>query len=163
MIPRWSLRVALALLFGLCSACSSFDRRWKTAATSATAERWDGRWTSGKHVKGDGSPEGGRLRAVTEPGPKMGLTAHFHANWLVFSSDYSTAFEPKAAGPRRGAGREFSGTQELPKIFGGVYHYDALLLGDQFTTHYSSSYDHGTFTLHRVDPRKDCTSRHAGH
>lgn len=160
---RCSVRLIVVLLAVSLSACSSFDTRWKDAAASRTAERWDGRWTSGKHLKGDGQPEGGRLRAVTEPGDKGSLTAHFHANWLIFATDYTMAFQPKAAGPRGNKGREFSGTQELPKIFGGTYRYEATLRGDHLTAHYDSSYDHGTFDLHRVGPAKDFTPGHAGH
>jgi len=47
--------------------------------------------------------------------------------------------------------REFSWTQDLPKLFGGTYHYETTLAGALLTTHYKSSYDYGTFSLHRVD------------
>ena len=95
MSLRFCLRlIALSLAVSL-TACSSFDRHWKEAATSRTAERWDGRWTSGKHVTGSGSPAGGRLRAVTEKGADGKMTAHILANWLAFSSDYTVTFQPK--------------------------------------------------------------------
>jgi hypothetical protein len=150
MMHRWNLPLFLMLLMGLCTSCSSFHSRWKAAATSATEQRWEGKWTSEKHHAPMGGPEEGRLRAVTEPAPKGGLTAHFHAHWLIFASDYSTTFQPKP-GPRRNGVREFSGTQDLPKLFGGTYHYETTWAGDQLTTHYKSSYDYGTFSLHRVN------------
>jgi hypothetical protein len=157
------LSMALLLLFGLCGGCSSFDSRWKAAATSATAERWEGHWTSEKHKTSSGSPMGGRLRAVTEPGSQRALTAHFHANWLVFASDYSMTLNPKPGESRGSRVRNFSGTHELPKTFGGIYHYDARLVGDELDARYTSSYDHGTFALERVCLAKDCIPGHARH
>ena len=145
------IRCALVLMLGLCSACSSFDRQWKHAAAGGGgATRWDGRWTSEKHRKSDGSPEGGRLRCVLEPIEAQKLAAHFHANYLVFSANYSVTLEPVLSGPRRNKSREFRGTQQLPAAFGGTYHYEASMAGDHFTCRYTSSYDHGTFTLQRV-------------
>src|SRR6187402_3569164 len=66
MSLRLCLRLIVLSLAVSLTACSSFDRQWKEAATSRTAERWDGRWTSAKHITGSGAPAGGRLRAVTE-------------------------------------------------------------------------------------------------
>jgi hypothetical protein len=154
---RWLL---LLLLAGLGTACSGFDARWKAAGTAAGSERWDGRWTSGKHITASGSAAGGRLRAVIEPGPQQALNAHLRANWLLFTSDYSMVFTPKPGQSRRSPGREFSGVHQLPKLFGGAYRYDARLAGDRLTARYTSSYDHGTFVLRRVVPEKDYASPH---
>lgn len=162
MIPRPWLPALLLVLCGLCSACSSFDARWKAAANGG-GERWDGRWTSAKHVTAGGSPEGGRLRAVTETGPNKTLIAHFHANWKIFATNYSVTLDPKKAGNRGAVAREFSGTQELPKMFGGTYHYEARLDGDRFDALYHSSYDHGTFALQKVQNAKDYDPAHARH
>lgn len=152
MTPRFGYRLGLLLLCGVFSACSSFDTRWKSAATSATAQRWDGRWTSEHHRTSSGSPEGGRLRAVLEPAAGGELTAYFRANWLLFTSDYRMTLKPKPAGPRRTNVREFSGAHELPKVFGGTYRYEARLVDDRLTARYTSTYDHGTFALQRVPP-----------
>src|SRR5436190_9532916 len=160
---RCGVRLIVVLLAVLLSACSSFDTRWKAAATSRTAERWDGRWTSGKHLKGSGQPEGGRLRAVTESSANGSMTAHFLANWIVFSSGYTMTFQPRDAGSRGSKGCEFRGTHDLPKIFGGTYRYEATLLGDHLTARYHSSYDDGTFDLHRVGPAKVFVSGRARH
>lgn len=149
MSLRLCLRlIALSLAVSL-TACSSFDRSWKEAATNPAKERWDGRWTSRKHITGSGAPAGGRLRAVTETAADGKMTAHILANWLAFSTDYTVAFQPKGksqAGPRR----EYSGTHELSKIFGGTYQYDLTREGDHMTARYDSSYDKGKFDLHRV-------------
>src|SRR5262249_27934692 len=112
--------------------------------------RWEGQWTSDKHHKSDGSKEGGRLRCVLEPVPGDKLVAHFHANWKIFASNYSTTLEPVPGVPRNCKSLEYRGTQALPKLFGGVYHYDATIAGDSFVAKYTSSYDHGLFTLRRV-------------
>lgn len=157
MNPGILRRLLLLLVPILCTACSSFDSRWKAAESNKVATRWDGKWTSEKHVTPGGGPAGGRLRAVLEPAAEGCLTAHFHANWLIFSDDYTMTLKPKphSSGPRRQGTREFSGEHELPKSFGGVYRYTAKLAGDQFTARYTSSYDHGTFSLRRLPARKD--------
>ena len=143
-------RLVVLLLLTLFSGCSSFDSRWKAAAKSTTQERWEGRWTSEKHVTSSGSPMGGRLRAVTEPAPNGGLVTQFRANWLVFASNYEVTLSPKGAGSGRERVREYSGTHELPKMFGGTYRYDARMEGKRLNARYTSSYDHGTFNLERV-------------
>lgn len=149
MSLRLCLRLIVLSLAVPLTACSSFDRHWKQAATSRTAERWDGRWTSAKHITGSGAPAGGRLRAVTETAGDGKMTAHILANWLAFSSDYTVTFQPKS-GARGGKRQEYRGTHELPKIFGGTYKYEAVREGDHMTARYDSSYDHGKFDLHRV-------------
>jgi hypothetical protein len=149
---RFPLRGAVMLLILSCfTACSSFDQHWNRAAKGAGgATCWDGKWISEKHHKSDGSPEDGRLRCVLEPAAGQALTARFHANWLIFSSNFTTTLKPVPSGPRRETSRHFSGTQHLPSIFGGDYQYDARIAGDHFVALYTSSYDHGTFKLRRA-------------
>ena len=84
---------------------------------------------------------------MIEPAGDAQILAHFHANWQAFSADYDVTFQPK--NQRGGAVREFSGTHELPKIFGGTYRYDARIAGDHFAARYDSSYDAGTFAMTR--------------
>ncbi len=156
-------RLVLAVLIGLCSACTSFEGRWKNAADSRTATRWEGRWLSEKHVTAGGRPAQGRLRAVLEPAAEQKITAHFRANWMVFASSYTMTLEPAPAGPRRTNVREFRGEHDLAKVFGGTYRYTARLADDHLTARYTSRYDDGTFELQRVPARKDSPSMHAGH
>src|ERR1700761_931273 len=133
---RISPRFVLGLLLGFFTACSSFDQQWKQAAQGAGgATRWDGQWTSARHRKGDGSPEGNRLRCVLVPEGQK-LAAHFHANWLIFAGNFDLMLEPVPGG-KKGA-RLYRGTHDLPAAVGGTYHYDASLTGDQFIAHYSS-------------------------
>ena len=155
-------RLLLVLLCTMLAACSSFDAEWRSAQNSTTPHsptRWDGRWTSEKHRTHSGGPEGGRLRCVlTEvatncfpakrpavPAPE--LRASFHANWQLFSSDYTMTLTPIPGSPP-----DFRGTHKLPAMFGGTYRYTAHISGDHFTARYDSSYDHGTFALTRVRP-----------
>jgi hypothetical protein len=145
MTRRILLRAALVLVTGLLGGCASFDQHWKDAAAGRKgATRWDGKWISEQHH------EDGRLRCVLEPRGKN-LEAYFHANWLIFSSNFETVFSPVAA-PRHGKVLAYRGTQDLPKIFGGTYSYDATLAERQFNCRYSSNYDHGTFVVQRVLP-----------
>jgi len=134
---------SFCLLFG---ACASFDPQWRAAdgtAKSGSATRWDGRWTSAKHKALNGEPESGRLRCVLAHARGGKLDVHFHANFLCFSANYSVTLDPK----KGVAKSEFQGTQELPKIFGGTYRYEARLTKNHFVAHYDSSYDKGTFDL----------------
>ena len=138
-------RQLLAVLCGALTACSSFDAKWRTAKSPAT--RWAGRWTSEKHTTPGGGPSGGRLRCVLEKAPTHARRADFHANWKIFSSDYTMTLTPA-----NNSRTDFHGTHDLPKMFGGTYRYTAHISGDRFTARYDSSYDHGTFDLTRVRP-----------
>jgi len=152
MTKRILIRCALALSLGLLSACSSFDRQWKSASQGkGGATCWDGTWTSGTKHEAHGRPHGGRLRAVLAPLPGGKLAASFHANWRIFSGDFDTTLEPVGRAAHNKV-RLFHGSHELPAIFGGLYTYDARLSGDHFTSTYSCSLDHGVFSLERVKP-----------
>ena len=104
----------------------------------------------------------GRLRCILEPVDAR-MFANFHANWMIFASDYTVVLDPVRPGPTksRATAREYRGTHELPAMFGGTYHYEARIAGDRFTARYTSSYDHGTFTLQRVRLSTDCFPPHA--
>jgi hypothetical protein len=150
LLRRSLLRCILVLLASLLAACSSFDQRWNDAAQGkGGATRWDGHWTSGKNVYANGAFHHGRLRCVLVPQPDRSLVAYFHANWLIFSGNYDTPLQPVLTGPPRRNVRKYQGTHDLPAIYGGTYHYQATIEGDRFLTHYTSSYDTGTFDLWR--------------
>lgn len=146
------LRSVLVLLASLLAACSSssFDTQWKDAGQAkGHTTRWDGQWTSGKNVYANGAFHHGRLRCVLVEQPDRSLEAHFHANWLIFAGNFDTSLQPVLTGPRRRNVRKYEGTHDLPAVYGGTYHYHATIEGDRFFTRYSSSYDVGTFDLHR--------------
>lgn len=150
---RFARATVLAALV-VCAGCSSFDAKWRAAdggANTHYATRWDGRWTSEHHRSLTGRPASGRLRCVLEPVDERRTRALFHANWLMFSSNYAVVLAAKTPPylQKRGRPVELSGTHELPKMFGGVYRYDARISGNRFTARYTSSYDRGTFEMTR--------------
>ena len=157
-----SARLLLVLLCGALAACSSFDADWRAVKNPANPRgptRWDGRWTSEKDTALGGGPAGGRLRCVLAETatncfpakkaapPGQELTAHFHANWLLFSSNLTMTLTPVG-----GSRTDFRGTHDLPAIFGGTYRYTAHISGDHFTARYDSTHGRGTFDLTRVRP-----------
>ena len=163
-MSRYLLRGVLALLASLLAACSSFDRHWNDAAQEkGGASRWDGQWKSERNVYANGAYHHGRLRCVLVPQADRSLAAHFHANWLIFSGNYDMTLHPVAGGPRRREAGKYQGTHDLPAMFGGTYRYQATVEGDRFVTHYTSSYDTGTFDLRRVPPAKEHADLHAQH
>lgn len=156
------LRLALVLVAGLLSACSSFDAHWKEAAQGKNgATRWDGSWTSGAKTYANGAHHHGRLRCVLEPvlvakaaqshhGPLAKetsgpLRAYFHANWVIFSGNYDMILQPVPGKPQ-----QYRGTHDLPAIFGGRYQYAAAITADHFSATYTCSIDRGAFDLHRL-------------
>jgi hypothetical protein len=143
--------LSIAQLFGLLlmlSACTTpFERQWKTPSPAKMTGRfdgkWEGVWTSQKHTNA-----GGRLRCIlTEQKPNT-FHAQFKADWMVFSSGYSTVF----SGKRKGEGVEFTGEQNLGRLFGGVYTFKGKASPRRFFASYDSSYDTGTFEMKRVEP-----------
>lgn len=148
---RIFISCALVFSLGLLSACSSFDRQWKEAASGKEGlTRWDGVWKSGKNVYVNGAYHHGRLRCVLAAQPDKKLKAYFHANWLMFSGNYDMTLQPVAAGPRRKDPGDYEGTHELPAMFGGTYHYRATIAGDHFEAKYTCQIDQGIFELRRV-------------
>ncbi len=151
------LLYSILVLFAsqLAAYCTTFDQQWNAAGQGRSkASCWDGRWASGTRKETNGSAHGGRLRAVIEPQADRSLMAHFHANWLIFSGNYDMTFQPAPGNSRRGHIQEYKGTHDLPKIFGGTYHYTARVVGDHLTASYTCNYDRGTFDLHRLPPAK---------
>lgn len=148
------LQLGAVLALSLFAGCSSFQAKWDAVGKPGkyqNASRWDGHWTSARHKTAAGAPHGGRLRCVIEPGADDRIMAHFRANWQAFAANYDVEFSPKESGrgKKRGAATEFSGTHELPKMFGGIYRYGVTIKGDRFTACYDSSYDAGTFEMTR--------------
>jgi hypothetical protein len=158
------LRCLLLLSVVLLGGCTSFDRQWNAAGQgTGGATRWDGRWSSGTRKETDGSPHGGRLRCVLEPQPGQQLLAHFHANWLIFSGNYDLPLQPASPVAKPGKARDYRGTHDLPWVFGGTYRYTATIDPVHFIAHYTSNYDTGVFTLHRVPSDKELAETHAKH
>lgn len=146
------LRVVVGLVsLLLLSACSSFEKEWRTAkAPAATAARkgdpfsgaWDGQWTSAKHQLPTG-PAGGRLRCIFTKKSATQYQARFHANWLIFATGYEVDF----ATERRGNVLHFRGEQDLGAIFGGIYRYDGKVTPARFAARFIAKSDHGRFDM----------------
>ena len=136
--------VLLAALLAL-GACSSFERKWADARPrgDAFAGRWDGKWTSAKHHAPFGGPAGGRLRCLLTKLDARHYRGEFRADWLYFSSGYTTVFDAE----RRGAELRLRGEHDLGPIFGGIYKYEGRVTAARFRACYDSSYDRGTFEM----------------
>jgi hypothetical protein len=153
----WNLRVLFLVLALSASGCTKFERQWSGKERAAAvgparagadaayrSTRWDGRWVSDVH-RGviSGEPESGRLRCILTPIDADHYHAQFKANWLWFSSGYSTVL--KTTG--KGRTRKVAGEHRLSAIFGGVYKYWGTIGPDRFSLSYTSSYDRGRFDL----------------
>ena len=148
--------VPLAAAVGLLvfSGCASFERDWKKAErrpelrsfaqTDAFTGRWDGRWTSAKHQTRHG-PAGGRLRCLLTKLDERRYEARFKANWMLFTSSYTTLFQVE---PRRGE-LGLKGEHTMAVMFGGTYRYEGRVTPRLFSARYESSYDHGIFEMRR--------------
>lgn len=129
----------------LLAGCSTkFDREWKRAAARPErdpfAGRWEGKWVSAKHRNADG-----RLRCLLTPIAPERYQANFKADWMIFTSTYSTVFDAQ----RKGNEITFRGSENLGPLFGGVYTLAGKATPEQFTATYDSSYDTGTFEMRR--------------
>jgi len=138
-------RVSLAISALLAVSCSSINRSWKASegdgkSKDVFAGKWDGKWLSTSR-----QGEGGKLRCVFTPIDAHQYRAVFEAHWKVFSTSYTAVFQTE----RNGKELQFAGTHELPKVFGGVYHYQGRVTPDHFSATYSSSYDVGRFEMGR--------------
>ncbi|MEO7319552.1 MAG: hypothetical protein ABIZ56_11235 [Chthoniobacteraceae bacterium] len=146
-------RLSAVFALALCAGCSSFQEKWDAVGEPGkfqNASRWDGRWESARHKTAANKPDGGRLRCVIEPASDARIVAYFHANWQAFAANYEVIFSPKTPGGQKQDGvMEFRGTHELPKVFGGIYRYDARIASDRFSARYDSSYDSGKFEMTR--------------
>lgn len=154
MMPIRFAPLALALSALVLSGCASFERDWKAAerrpemrsfaGSDAFTGRWDGRWTSAKHRTKSGYA-GGRLRCLLTKVDDRRYEARFKANWMVFTSSYTTMFQVE----RRGGVLHLAGEHKLSPIFGGVYKYTGHVTTERFTATYDSSYDSGKFEMQR--------------
>lgn len=159
-----SMVAALGLL--AFSGCASFERDWKKAElrpalrnfakTDVFTGRWDGHWTSAKHKTRTG-PAGGRLRCLLTKLDERRYEARFKANWMVFTSSYTTIFQVE---PRRGE-LGLKGEHTMSAMFGGTYRYEGRVTPRLFSASYDSSYDRGTFEMGRPDenPRPPASGR----
>jgi hypothetical protein len=150
--------------FGLLvfSGCSSFQREWRMWAPLGTIAgkttppppaqspfdgRWQGRWTSERHTKlFSNRAASGELRCVFTRIDPYRYRANFHAQWMIFRSEYLAELHGY---PQRGKFR-LRGVIPVSPIFGGDYRYDGTVTPNRFTLRYDSKYDAGTLEMRRV-------------
>jgi hypothetical protein len=134
---------AMMVLVTLLAGCSSFDRDYRQAATSGSAQgiegAWEGRWES---QAGHG---GGDLRAILTRTASDTCHARFRAQfWGIFEADEEVDLHLSGTSPVRA-----SGEADLGWLKGGVYRYEATLAPGKFDATYESKHDHGVFNLAR--------------
>ena len=143
-MPGIALRILVPALLMLTGCSGTFEREWKTAASrskpDAFSGRWEGAWRSAKHRNA-----GGRLRCVMTPIAANRYEARFKADWMMFSSTYATIFDAQ----RKGRELHFRGSENLGRLFGGVYTFEGRATPEHFSASYDSSYDRGTFEMGR--------------
>ena len=139
--------VALAALLVL-SGCSTFNRDWKAAAVkpmlaNSVEGRWEGKWHS------DHNGHTGGLRALVTKLDSGQYEARFHATYAVVLSFSSTVnLDVRPAGGLQ----QFSGSADLGKAAGGLYHYEGKASATNFFSTYKCPSDHGTFQMVRPKP-----------
>lgn len=136
--------VALLMLLAF-SGCSTFSRDWKAATarplpSDSIEGRWEGRWHS------DHNGHNGGLRALVTRLDNGQYEARFHATYATILSFTSTV---KLDVRQAGSQHQFSGSADLGKAAGGVYHYEGAVSGTNFFSTYKCPSDFGTFKMTR--------------
>jgi len=146
LVVRITLSLLVLVLLGG-TGCSSFHRDWKQAvAQPPPADRlagpWEGTWLS------DANGHTDRLRCLVTQQTNGLYQARYYAWYkagLTFTFSYTVPLEAHAAAGRA----EFSGTEDLGWLAGGVYTYQGWADGTNFFSTYYSKYDNGTFRMAR--------------
>ena len=131
--------VSVVLLCG----CSTFDRDWQAADTSAAPFfwRWQGTWLSTTN-----GHKGG-LRCLISHLDETTYDCKFRASYQkVFRFEYSV---PMTVEERNGD-YHFTGKADLGKLYGGLYAYQGIISGNSFRARYDSAKDKGVFEMTRV-------------
>ena len=133
--------IAIVLLCG----CSSFNREWKATGkspppTNSITGRWEGRWLS------DQNGHNGALRCLITESSEGSYQAYFRATYLkVARFSYKVPLTVTSSNDVW----HFTGEEDLGVLAGGVYHYAGSASVTNFTSTYSSKYDHGVFQMTR--------------
>lgn len=141
---QFVLGIATAAMV-LLSGCSTFNRDWKAAASSAVPAnsiegRWEGKWVS------DHNGHNGRLRALIRPLDNGQYETRFHARYGgIFTFGMEAKFDVKQTSPGQW---QFSGAEDLGRPY-GVYRYEGKATATNFFSTYKASFDHGTFQMTR--------------
>ncbi len=145
--PRNLKGFAALLCFLLLCGCSTFNRDWRSAAknpapANSVEGRWEGRWLS------DANGHTGALRCLVTRVDEAHCRARFHAIYgKVLRFTYTVPLTIQS----HVDGWEFDGEENLGKLAGGVYYYEGRANATNFSSTYRSTYDHGTFEMHRPE------------
>jgi len=127
----------------LCAGCT-FERAWDAAGVApegGVAGQWEGIWKSDKSRS-----HGGLRCAIRQISPDT-CEAYFHAtHGVVFALNQQVNMRVW----RADGDWQFSGSEDLGVMNGGLFEYNGHLHGDRFTATYRSPVDFGTFILTRV-------------
>lgn len=150
--PRRCNKLVALTGFSLLLGCSSYESRWKAAATrpasaaDGLAGRWEGTWQS------EANGHSGGLRCIVTRTGDDTFEADYHATyWKIFGFGYAM---PLRAGRREGDVVHFNGDADLGWLAGGNYHYDGRATGEEFYCTYRSKSDHGFFKMTRPESVK---------
>lgn len=134
--------VAIFLVI-LCSGCSSFNREWRQAPTTATDPvegRWKGRWVSSSNG------HNGALRCLISKLDDETYQCRYRANYQwILRFDYAM---PLTVREQDGV-YHFTGQADLGTLAGGIYTYEGSIAGKDFRANYNSRYDCGVFEMSR--------------
>lgn len=143
---RFTPLLLLAALVAGCSTCQ-FNQQWRRAAlgpvpTKEIEGRWEGRWLSDKNG------HTGRLRCVVTHNHGKNYRFQFASTfWKVCRYTQAVSFQVDS----QDGMHKFAGDEQLGDLAGGVYFYRGTIQGNSFSATYTNRYDHGTFTMRRVD------------
>ena len=139
------LLLSLVLLGATSTGCSSFSKKWDTAAPTGSDPlgievRWIGTWQNTYNTHAD------RMRAVMTRVSSDEYRVYFHAKYKkLLSFKYEATFR----GQLDSGVFVFRGEENLGVMAGGLYRYTGRVSPTNFFSTYDSKYDSGTFTLHR--------------
>ena len=145
---RSCIRCCLALLFAVCAGpgCTSFRHDWRVAENFACfGEGIEGRWVGDWHSDKNGHH--GKLCAIITHQSEGTYRAQFFATYAVM---LPFSFEIPLTVHQSEGTYAFTGQTNLGRLAGGVFSYNGQANSTGFTAAYSSTRDHGTFTMQRV-------------
>jgi len=146
-------RALLPLVLACGAGCASarYNRAWKSYEAQESPARthpFEGRWEGGWRSEWNGHDGG--LRCIVTREAEGGFLAWFDSTYGIFSFRHKALFTLTEDTPER---IRFEGAEDLGSMFGGVYTYEGVILGDDFRATYSAENgDHGVFSMARVVP-----------
>jgi hypothetical protein len=136
--------LVIALISSISSTgCSSFPRDYADVAARPNADAthesaWRGEWVSkGGHR--------GALRCILRPSELSSseYVSRFEAKFSIFTAHYTVTLR----GSEKAGRIDLTGEQDLGWLSGGIYHYEAHIVGEHFNSTYRCKSDEGEFHM----------------